>query len=50
MSMFESNPEKIKIDLPEFKYDSEFNPETLRKYDMELLKDDILFELRKRKL
>jgi len=50
MSMSESNPGKIKADLPEFKYDSEFNPETLRKYDMELLKDDILFEIRKRKL
>jgi len=46
----ENSSEKIKIDLPEFNYDSEFNPGALRKYDFELLKDDILFELRKRKL
>ncbi len=44
------NAEKVKIDLQEFQYDSEFNPEALRKYDFELLKDDILFKLRKRKL
>ncbi len=46
----EDNSEKVKIELPEFQYDSEFNPEALRKYDFELLKDDILFKLRKRKL
>jgi peptidoglycan/xylan/chitin deacetylase (PgdA/CDA1 family) len=46
----EDSSEKVKIELPEFQYDSEFNPEALRKYNLELLKDDILFELRKRKL
>ena len=50
MPLSENNSEKIKIKLPEFQYDSEFNPEALRKYDFSLLKDDILFEMRKRKL
>lgn len=50
MPLFENNSEKIKVELPEFQYDSEFNPNTLRKYDFNLLKDDVLFEMRKRKL
>ena len=50
MPLSQDNSEKSKIELPGFQYDSKFNPEALRKYNLELLKDDILFELRKRKL
>ena len=45
-----NNSEKIKIDLPGFQYKTEFHTEALRKYDFNLLKDDILFKMRKRKL
>jgi peptidoglycan/xylan/chitin deacetylase (PgdA/CDA1 family) len=50
MPLSENNSEKVKIDLPEFGYGSNFYSETLRDYNFELLKDDILFKLRKRKL
>ena len=50
MPLSENNSEKIRIEVPVFQYDSEFNPKALRKYDFNLLKDDILFKVRKRKL
>jgi len=45
-----NNLKKIKIDSPEFKYDKDFQPNVLRTYTNRMLKDDILFEVRKRKL
>jgi len=45
-----SGNKKIKMDLPEFKYDSNFNPDMLRTYTYRMFKDDILFHMRKKKL
>ncbi len=45
-----NNSSKIKIDLPGFNYDENFQPNILRTYTKKMLKDDILFEIRKRKL
>jgi peptidoglycan/xylan/chitin deacetylase (PgdA/CDA1 family) len=41
---------KTKLDFGQFKYDSDFQPDIFRKYTKRMLKDDILFEVRKRKL
>jgi peptidoglycan/xylan/chitin deacetylase (PgdA/CDA1 family) len=40
---------KIIINLPEY-YNNDIEPDLLRKYSEKMLKDDILFEVRKRKL
>ncbi|OGU77762.1 MAG: hypothetical protein A2V93_10830 [Ignavibacteria bacterium RBG_16_34_14] len=39
-----------KINLPEYKFETGLQPEILRKYTDRMLKDDILFEIRKRRL
>jgi peptidoglycan/xylan/chitin deacetylase (PgdA/CDA1 family) len=44
------NPAKIKVGLPEFEYNKDFQPDVLRTYTNRMLKDNILFEVRKRKL
>ena len=45
-----SGNEKIKMVLPDFKYNPGFQPDILRKYNFRMLKDDVLFEVRKRRL